>query len=71
MGILANAVVPHGDTIHGLKYIGRRFVADCYHVEKRVAVRPRRFWSRLAMQISLASTTSKAIRGVRREEQLA
>jgi hypothetical protein len=71
MGILANAIVPHGDTIHGLKYIGRRFAADCYYAEKRIAVRPRRFSSRLAMQMSLASATAKAIRGVRREEQLA
>ena len=34
MGIHANAVIPHGDTIAGLKYIGRRFVADCFEAEK-------------------------------------
>ena len=68
MGIHANSVVTHGDTIAGLKYIGRRFVADCYEAEKP---KPRRFHSKLAMQVSLASATSKAIRQVRRVEQLA
>ena len=68
MGIHANSVVTHGDTIAGLKYIGRRFVADCYEAEKP---KPRRFHSKLAMQLSLASATSKAIRQVRRVEQLA
>ena len=33
MGIHANTVITHGDTIAGLKYIGRRFVADCYRAE--------------------------------------
>jgi hypothetical protein len=68
MGIHANSVVTHGDTIAGLKYIGRRFVADCYEAE---SPKPRRFHSKLAMQLSLASATSKAIRQVRRVEQLA
>jgi hypothetical protein len=61
-------VITHGDTIAGLKYIGRRFVADCYAAEKP---RPRRFPSRLALQLSLANETAKVLRHVRREEQLA
>ena len=28
-GLLANTVIPNGDTIAGLKYIARRFVAGC------------------------------------------
>jgi hypothetical protein len=68
MGIHANAVVTHGDTIAGLKYIGRRFVADCFEAEQP---RERRFPSRLAMQLGLARETAKVIRRVRREEQLA
>jgi hypothetical protein len=28
MGIHANPVIPNGDTIAGLKYVARRFVAD-------------------------------------------
>lgn len=68
MGLTANSVIPHGDTIAGLKYIGRRFVADCYRAEN---VRGRRFFGRLGMQISLAHDTARAIRKVRRTEQLA
>jgi len=68
MGIHANSVITHGDTIAGLKYIGRRFVADCFEAEKP---KRRRFPSRLAMQLSLANETAKALRLVRREEQLA
>ena len=68
MGIHANTVITHGDTIAGLKYIGRRFVADCFEAEKP---KRRRFLSRLAMQVKLANETARAIRRVRREEQLA
>jgi hypothetical protein len=68
MGIHANAVITHGDTIAGLKYIGRRFVADCFEAEKP---KRRRFLSRLAMQLALARETAKTVRRVRREEQLA
>jgi hypothetical protein len=68
MGIHANTAVTHGDTIAGLKYIGRRFVADCFAVEKP---RRRLFPSRLALQVALAGETAKAMRRVRREEQLA
>ena len=68
MGIHANTVITHGDTIAGLKYIGRRFVADCFEAEKPSG---RRFPSRIAMQIKLANETARAIRRVRQEEQLA
>jgi hypothetical protein len=68
MGIHANAVIPHGDTIAGLKYIGRRFASDCARAER---LRGRRFLSRLGMQLALASRSSKAIRRARRVEQLA
>jgi hypothetical protein len=68
MGIMANTVVPHGDTIAGLKYIARRFVADCARAE---GLRRRAFPSRLAMQLSLASRSAAAIRRARVVEQLA
>jgi len=68
MGIHANPVVPNGDTIAGLKYVARRFVVDCARAE-RLAYR--RFPSRLRLQLALASSAAKAIRRVRREEQLA
>jgi hypothetical protein len=68
MGLPANSVVAHGDTIAGLKYIGRRFVADCARAEH---LKGRRFFSRLALQASLASSTSRALRMVRRTPQLA
>lgn len=68
MGLTANNVVPHGDTIAGLKYIGRRFVADCARAED---LRGRSFPGRLGMQLSMARETAQAIRTVRRTEQLA
>ncbi len=68
MGLTANTVIPHGDTIAGLKYIGRRFVADCARAEN---LKYRPFLSRLGMQISLAKETASAMRTVRRTEQLA
>ena len=68
MGILSNAVIPNGDTIAGLKYTARRFVADCVRAEQP---RKRRFASRLAMQLRLSSAASRAIRQARRVEQLA
>ncbi len=68
MGLTANTVIPHGDTIAGLKYIGRRFVADCARAEN---LKYRRFPSRLGLQVSMARETAKAMRTVRRTEQLA
>ncbi len=68
MGLLANTVVPHGDTIAGLKYVARRFVADCARAER---LRERPFPSRLRLQLGLARETARAIRRTRRTEQLA
>ena len=68
MGLLANNVIPHGDTIAGLKYVGRRFVADCARAER---LRERPFFGRLGMQLSLAGHSAGAIRRVRMTEQLA
>jgi hypothetical protein len=67
-GIHANGVVPNGDTIAGVKYIGRRFVADCARAE-HLKIRP--FFSKMGLQLSLSHETSRAIRKVRRTEQLA
>ncbi len=67
-GIYANPVVPNGDTIAGLKYIARRFVADCVRAER---LRPRRFLQRFRMQRSLAGATAQAIRQARRMDQIA
>jgi len=67
MGLLANNVIPHGDTIAGLKYIGRRFVGDCALAEG--VSRP--FTSRVGVQLHLASRAAKAIRAARREKQVA
>ena len=68
MGLTANNVIPHGDTIAGLKYIGRRFVADCARAER---LRKRNFFSRLGMQMSLAAKTSREIRKIEKARQLA
>ena len=68
MGLTANNVIPHGDTIAGLKYIGRRFVADCARAER---LRGRHFFGRLGLQTSLASEVAKQLRQVRVTEQLA
>jgi hypothetical protein len=62
MGIHADPVVPNGDTITGLKYVARRFVADVAGAERL----PRRsFASRMSMQLALASASAEAIRQVR------
>jgi hypothetical protein len=72
MGIHANAVITHGDTIAGLKYIGRRFAADCYRAERAAGtVKRRGVPSRLAMQLSLARRSVAAIRHTRTTEQIA
>ena len=67
MGLLANATIPHGDTIAGLKYVGRRFVDDCADAER---LRRRRFASRLRMQLDLAGASARAIRATRETEQI-
>lgn len=68
MGLTANPIIPHGDTIAGLTYIGRRFVGDVFRAE---GIKPRRFPSRLKMQMSLGHKSAKAIRQVRQVKQLA
>jgi hypothetical protein len=68
MGITANDVIPHGDTIAGLKYIARRFVADCVEAEN---LRQRPLFSRVRLQMSLARSASRAMAGLPRTEQLA
>jgi hypothetical protein len=68
MGILANDVIPHGDTIAGLKYIARRFVADCARAEK---LKKRPFASRVRLQMGLARESSRLISRLDHVEQLA
>ena len=68
MGLNANTVVPNGDTIAGLKYIARRFVADVAQAEQ---LKTRSFPSRLSMQLGLSRKAVKSIRATRRSEQLA
>jgi len=68
MGIMANDVIPHGDTIAGLKYIARRFVADCAEAEN---LRQRPLLSRVWLQMSLAAAASRAMAGLPPTEQLA
>ena len=68
MGIMANEVIPHGDTLAGLKYIARRFVADCARAE---GLRTRPFLSRVRLQLSLAAAASRSMADLPRTEQLA
>jgi hypothetical protein len=68
MGILANDVIPHGDTIAGLKYIARRFVADCARAEN-LKIRP--LASRVKMQLNLAREAAHMISLLDPVEQLA
>ena len=68
MGLTANSVIPHGDTIAGLKYIGRRFVADVARAEN---LKRRPFGARLRMQVSLSRECAREIRHVRTTQQLA
>ena len=65
MGLSANTVIPHGDTIAGLKYIGRRFVADCARAEK---LRERPVPVKLAMQVSMAREAAREMRRVRTQQ---
>ncbi len=68
MGLIANNVIPHGDTIAGLKYIGRRFVSDCARAEH---LRRRPFRGRLALQASMGRDVARALRNVDPTKQLA
>jgi hypothetical protein len=66
MGLLANTVIPNGDTIAGLKYIARRFVADCVRQERPP---PRPLRSRVRMQLGLARKTAQELRQLAVVEQ--
>jgi hypothetical protein len=68
MGLIANNVVPHGDTIAGLKYIGRRFVSDCARAER---LRHRSLPNRFALQLSMGRDVARALKGVSPTQQLA
>jgi hypothetical protein len=68
MGITANSVVPNGDTIAGLKYIARRFVADVARAE---GLRERPVAGRIGMQVGLARRAIAAIRHIDPTAQLA
>jgi hypothetical protein len=68
MGLTANTVVPNGDTIAGLKYIARRFVGDAARAER---LRLRSVPSRMAMQVRLARRTARALRQIRKTQQIA
>ncbi len=68
MGLIANNVIPHGDTIAGLKFISRRFVSDCARAEK---LNKRSFPSRLSLQYSMGRDVAQALRTVSPTEQLA
>jgi hypothetical protein len=68
MGLISNTVVPNADTIAGLKYEARRFVADCARAEN---LKYRSFPSKLGLQLSLAGKASKAIGQIRKTRQLA
>jgi hypothetical protein len=68
MGLIANNVIPHGDTIAGLKFIARRFVADCARAEH---LKKRSFPSRLGMQVTMGREVAHALRTVSPTQQLA
>jgi hypothetical protein len=68
MGLIANNVIPHGDTIAGLKFIARRFVSDCARAED---LKRRSFPSRMSLQVSMGRDVAKALRTIKPTEQLA
>lgn len=68
MGLIANSVIPHGDTIAGLKFIARRFVADVARAER---LRGRSFASRLNMQVTIGRDVARALRTIPATPQLA
>ena len=68
MGLIANNVIPHGDTIAGLKFIARRFVSDVARAER---LKRRPFASRLALQVSMGRDVARALRTVPQTQQLA
>jgi hypothetical protein len=67
-GLIANNVIPHGDTIAGTKFISRRFVSDVARAER---LKKRSFPSRLALQYSMGREVAHALRNVSPTQQLA
>jgi hypothetical protein len=68
MGLIANNVIPHGDTIAGLKFVARRFVSDVARAER---LRRRPFLSRLNLQVSMGRDVARALRDIPTTQQLA
>jgi hypothetical protein len=68
IGIHANVVVPNGDTIAGLKYISRRFAADCLRAERK---KKRNWFERTGMHFRCVSRSVKDIRSLPETPQLA
>jgi hypothetical protein len=68
MGLVANNVIPHADTIAGLKFIARRFVSDVARAER---LRRRPFLARLGLQVSMGREVSRALRDIPTTQQLA
>ena len=68
MGLIANNIIPHGDTIAGLKFIARRFVSDCARAEN---LKRRPFASRLGLQVSMGRDVARALKHIQTTEQLA
>lgn len=68
MGLIANNIIPHGDTIAGLKFVARRFVSDVVRAEH---LKRRPFRQRLAMQVSMGRDVAKAMRTIPTTQQLA
>ena len=68
MGLIANNIIPHGDTIAGLKFIARRFVSDCARAEH---LKRRSFPSRMALQVSMGRDVARGLRHISTTEQLA
>jgi hypothetical protein len=68
MGLIANNVIPHGDTIAGLKFIARRYVSDVARAEQ---LRRRPLASRLSLQVSMGRDVARALRAIPTTVQLA
>jgi len=68
MGLIANNVIPHGDTIAGLKFIARRFVSDVARAER---LKQRPFTSRVSLQVSMGRDVAQALRRIPPTQQLA
>ena len=66
--LIANNVIPHGDTIAGLKFIARRFVSDVARAER---LKQRPFTSRVSLQVSMGRDVAQALRRIPPTQQLA